>query len=914
MKHYPLYSRIGRLACAGLILVLLLSQVPLASTTQAKSNLQTIDNEEPPVDMAKLIAEPVEQNPIADTSEYPAQLPASGYDNAIDYTLPEGYVPAVIVPEEPVGPIYQGPPPGSEGQIDNTQPNATELTVVTPDQSLNPPVEVSPDLIPPKMDETQAPSDQDLTKQSDANPESVELLPALYGNLDDFNRPDGSIGASWNMVGSISIVNKIAQSTLGGITENLAIYPGVGVNSLEADIAVQPGGHVQYSALVLNYGAGVSNIFVKVQDNNQDGKFDTAGCYKGNDTPGFGLGFFSLSSTFSNAHMQVSVDSSRNVILYLSKIDGGSGVLTYICSGAPVFEGNAVGMGSFGGGIIDNLSVDPAIPAIQERFNRQDGPLGSNWLIRNGSISIRNNTASSATNVSNLATYNGLGSNSVEGDVSLTLPHSLQYSGFVLNYGPGVNNIFVKIQDNNADGMFDSAACYTGNNNSGALFGLGFFTLAPSPFATAHMQVTVDENRTVKLILTRIDGGSGSQIYTCTGAPPAEGYGVGIASFGGGIIDNSQSINDFNDSFSRPDGALGSNWTDIVTGFSINGGAAQGTAESLALFNDLGSNTIEGDISLSLPHSLQYSGFVLNYGAGVNDIFVKFQDNNSDGAFDYGACYTGNNDSPPFGLGFFLLSSTFTYAHAQVTVTPDHYVTITLTNIDGGSGVQAYTCSGAPSAEGGAVGIASYYGGRIDNVVVNRVYAFDGFNRPSGALGPNWSGMSENYEIINQAAHGGTLLGKGLSIFNSSVSNIVEGDLLINPGGGLQYTGVVLNYGAGVNNIFIKLQDNDSNGTFDSAACYLGNNGGPFGLGFFALSSPFTNAHLQVMVDASRTVTIILTRINGGSGVQTYVCNGAPPAEGKAVGIVGLGSGVLDSFRINDHIFYQSLFIPLVLK
>jgi hypothetical protein len=117
-----------------------------------------------------------------------------------------------------------------------------------------------------------------------------------------------------------------------------------------------------------------------------------------------------------------------------------------------------------------------------------------------------------------------------------------------------------------------------------------------------------------------------------------------------------------------------------------------------------------------------------------------------------------------------------------------------------------------------------------------------------------------------------------------------------------------------VNNIFIKVQDNDANGAFDNAACYTGNNGAPFGLGFFALSSPFTNAHLQVMVDASRTVTIILTRINGGSGVQTYVCNGAPPAEGKAVGIVGLGSGILDSFRINDHIFYQSLFIPLVLK
>lgn len=910
MKQNKLFSQIIRLACVGLVLVFIVAQPLGASRTQANSNLRTVNNEEPPIDMSKVNAEPVEQNPIVDTVDYSGLQPATGTEEIVDYTLPAGYVSAPIAPEESVGPIYQGPPSGSEGGMDNTQPNSSEIPVGTPDQAPNPLEDILPGLIPNTANEPQAPSDQDRTIQPGTSSEGVEWVPALYGNLDDFDRLNGSIGTSWNMVaGSISIVDKVAQSPLTNV-ENLAIYPGIGENSLEADIAIQPGGGTQYSALVLNYGAGVSNIFIKVQDNNGDGLFDSAACYKGNNGSAFGLGFFGLPSTFSNTHLQIRVDSTRNVFLYFTKINGGTGALTYICSGAPAFEGNALGMGSYGGGRIDNLSVPPAIPILQEKFDRQEGPLGSNWSMHAGSISIRNHSASSSTALYNGATYNGLASNSVEADVSLSLPASTQYSGFVLNYGQGVNNLFVKVQDNAGTGSFNTAACYLGNGGS---FGLGFFTLS-SPFTKAHMQVAVNDARTVFITFTKINGGTGSQTYTCAGAPLPEGYGVGIASYGGGVIDNFQSINDFSDSFSRANGALGTDWVNIATGFSITNGAAQGLNQSLALYNGRGSSTIEGDISLSSPPGVQYSGFVLNYGAGVNDIFVKVQDNNGDGTFDSAGCYTGNNNSSaPFGLGFFTMAAPFASAHAAVTVTPDRYVTLSLTKINGGSGVQVYTCASAPSAEGGAVGIASYYGGRIDNVVVNRVYAFDGFNRSNGAVGPSWSGRSTNFEIIGMYAFGGTIPSLGLTIFNNSVGNSVEGDIY-NSATGVQYAGFVLNYGQGVNNIFVKVQDNNGDGTFDSAACYKGNNGTAFGPGFFALSSPFSYGHAQVTVDASRTVTLILTRINGGTGVQTYTCSGAPPAEGKAVGMVGYNYGVVDNFTINDHNFTQPLYIPVILK
>jgi fumarate hydratase class II len=121
--------------------------------------------------------------------------------------------------------------------------------------------------------------------------------------LDDFNRADGPIGPNWTVHdGYCNVSNNAAVcGSMGRATFNGA--PGDG-NYAEADIATN-GTALQYTGLLLNYGAGATNLFIKVQQQNSSGLFEYGACYTGNNGPAFGLGFFPLTSSFSTAHMTV---------------------------------------------------------------------------------------------------------------------------------------------------------------------------------------------------------------------------------------------------------------------------------------------------------------------------------------------------------------------------------------------------------------------------------------------------------------------------------------------------------------------------------------------------------------------------------------------------------------------------------
>jgi hypothetical protein len=149
-----------------------------------------------------------------------------------------------------------------------------------------------------------------------------------------------------------------------------------------------------------------------------------------------------------------------------------------------------------------------------------------------------------------------------------------------------------------------------------------------------------------------------------------------------------------------------------------------------------------------------------------------------------------------------------------------------------------------------------------------------------------------------------------LAYQGTTAGDVAEADVYA-VGTALQYTGLVLD-GDGVNANgsfpFLKVQTDSGISSFDFAACYLGNNGSAFGLGFFALSQPFSSAHMRASRSGS-TVTIEFTNVNGGTlQDQTYVCNGAPTPPGNKIGVVGYanntaqldnfsdGSTVLDTF------------------
>ena len=174
----------------------------------------------------------------------------------------------------------------------------------------------------------------------------------------------------------------------------------------------------------------------------------------------------------------------------------------------------------------------------------------------------------------------------------------------------------------------------------------------------------------------------------------------------------------------------------------------------------------------------------------------------------------------------------------------------------------------------------------------------DDFNRPDGPIGPLWTVVDGSFNVVGNRADAGSSLSRAL--LTGAVSSVVEMDIAMT-GTGTDYVAAVLDQGAGASNIFVKVQNNGGTPLFDRAGCYTGNNGPGFGLGFFSLSAPFATAHMRVSVDALRVVTLELTNIDGGAGTQTYVCTGAPPAEGTGAGIgnFAAGLGFIDNFAVD---------------
>jgi len=177
--------------------------------------------------------------------------------------------------------------------------------------------------------------------------------------------------------------------------------------------------------------------------------------------------------------------------------------------------------------------------AFFDDFNRDDSStLGPNWTLVNGGECVRSNQAAGAAYGTNMALANGVGLSYLNAYATLDVfagGTSLQYDAIGLGMTADASEgIFVKVQESEGGGAFDTAGFYRGNNNSGEAWGPGFFFL-PTSFQSARISVFALNADTIRLGIDTNFDGTFEQVYDSSGVlgfASSLGTGVGLGQYG----------------------------------------------------------------------------------------------------------------------------------------------------------------------------------------------------------------------------------------------------------------------------------------------------------------------------------------------------------------------------------------------
>lgn len=187
---------------------------------------------------------------------------------------------------------------------------------------------------------------------------------------DDFNRPDApDLGGAWTeRLGDHLLANNQGTGTQG-FTNHWSTHAtpvaGYATSVAEVDFFSQPDGGIEVVYVALTFGSAISgtdNIFVKVQDNNQDGFYDRVFFYRGiNGSAWPGATFADLTTPTAQGRMRVSFSPDGDTAICDIDVNADG---TYdeqfsspglLASGS---YGNDVGIGSFGDAAFDNWSLN----------------------------------------------------------------------------------------------------------------------------------------------------------------------------------------------------------------------------------------------------------------------------------------------------------------------------------------------------------------------------------------------------------------------------------------------------------------------------------------------------------------------------------------------------------------------------
>lgn len=185
--------------------------------------------------------------------------------------------------------------------------------------------------------------------------------------------------------------------------------------------------------------------------------------------------------------------------------------------------------------------------------------------------------------------------------------------------------------------------------------------------------------------------------------------------------------------------------------------------------------------------------------------------------------------------------------------------------------------------------------------------AFDDFNRANSTnMGADWTEQAGDIEILSNMGHG--VLNLSMMTHNGVNDNYATSTMSsrFDHGGGLVYVAMVAGYAGISDNVFVKVQDNNSDGFYDRVFFYYGNNGGFWagytGSYYYDLATPTVSGTMTLSF-ANGGDDAVLTIDNDASGAaETFVCGGLAANSGflgTGFGVGTYGPAYFDDFTVN---------------
>lgn len=199
------------------------------------------------------------------------------------------------------------------------------------------------------------------------------------------------------------------------------------------------------------------------------------------------------------------------------------------------------------------LPLAAAMPQAQswtDDFNRPNGALGGDWTMQNGTFLISNNTAYSTGGDHHWALHNLAAASYANQRVSVDFLPRVQgpapfYVGLALGALPSWESIFIKVQDNNGDSLYDRVFFWSAINAGASWASPSNFNLAV-PTASGRMTCYFTGNGDVaNLDIDRDFNGTVDEHFELAGLLAANlnlGAGVGLVSFGSPAMDNFEAL------------------------------------------------------------------------------------------------------------------------------------------------------------------------------------------------------------------------------------------------------------------------------------------------------------------------------------------------------------------------------------